>query len=79
MDHIADPQDLVAHVLDRWPDAARVFTGRRMGCVGCVMARYVTLSEAAHVYGLDLDDFLAELTRVAERGRTSACAPRHAD
>lgn len=42
----------VADVLARWPETVPVFMSRRMGCVGCCMAPFETLSEAAEAYGL---------------------------
>lgn len=63
-------QTLVGDVLGMWPQTARVFTGRGMGCVGCVMARFVTLAEVAAAYGLMNQELLDELSRVVENGRS---------
>jgi hybrid cluster-associated redox disulfide protein len=65
------PQLTVAEVLERWPATAAVFGRRCMACLGCAMAPFDTIGEAAAVYGIELNRFLAELRRVThgeERG-----------
>jgi hybrid cluster-associated redox disulfide protein len=52
---------LVADVLDRWPETVTVFLKQRMGCVGCSMAPFETLSEAAKIYDLCCTHFLNDL------------------
>jgi len=51
----------VAEILDRWPQTIPVFLGRRMACVGCVVAPFETLADVAAIYRLDLSRFLREL------------------
>ena len=53
----------VEDTLDRWPHTARVFLAHRMACVGCTMAPFESLPEAAGHYGLPEDDFLEEIHR----------------
>lgn len=48
----------VADTLTRCPASAAVFGRFRMACVGCVMAAFETVSEAAAVYGVDPQVFL---------------------
>lgn len=65
------PQLTVAEVLERWPATAAVFGHRRMACLGCAMAPFDTIGEAAAAYGIELNRFLAELRRAThgeERG-----------
>jgi len=58
----------VADVLACWPEAAPAFTRLRMACVGCPMAAFETLDEAARAYGLDPDAVYAAVKRaVASR------------
>ena len=52
-------------LLDAYPDAAAVLLRHGMACVGCVMGRFETLSEAAREYGLEPRALLAELRSVA--------------
>jgi hybrid cluster-associated redox disulfide protein len=56
----------VAEVLKRWPATAVVFAYRRMACLGCAMAPFDTVGEAAAVYGIELEGFLGELRRETE-------------
>lgn len=51
----------IQEILDRWPQAARVFFKYGMACVGCVMASFETLSEALAVYRISLEEFLVDL------------------
>jgi hybrid cluster-associated redox disulfide protein len=56
-----DPTLRVSEVLKRWPASATVFVRRCMACVGCAMAPFDTLADAAAEYGLTLDGLLREL------------------
>ena len=53
---------LISDVLARWPKTAEVFHHHNMACVGCPVADYYSIRDAAQVYGLSSEDFLAELT-----------------
>ena len=47
--------------LNRWPETAVVFQRHQMACVGCVVAPFYSVVDAANVYGLDADAFVGEL------------------
>ena len=65
--------DLTIHaLLDAHPDAGAVLLRHGMACVGCVMARFETLAEAAREYGLEAGALLAELRSVASDSPTSS-------
>ncbi len=51
----------IAEVLVQCPQAALVFTRFRMACVGCPMAAFETLAEAAQAYGLAPEAVLQEI------------------
>lgn len=51
----------VEDVLTRSPHAAGVFLGHRMACMGCTMAPFDTVADAADAYGLDPHRFADEL------------------
>ncbi len=51
----------VEDVLTRWPETAEVFNRYNMACVGCPVAPFYTVAEAAEVYQLPPADFIAEL------------------
>lgn len=59
------PETAVACWLGRHPVTAHVFLDRRMACVGCPLAAFETLADAAREYRLPLEPFLAELGRAA--------------
>ena len=48
-------------LFQRWPETAVVFQRHQMACVGCVVAPFYTVADAANVYGLDEAAFLEEL------------------
>lgn len=54
----------VAEVLVKWPQTTRVFHRHNMACVGCAVAPFYTIADAADIYNLSLDQFLAELEEV---------------
>jgi hybrid cluster-associated redox disulfide protein len=56
-----NPELSVEYVLCRWPQTVPVFLKYKMGCVGCTMATYETLSNAANIYKLPLNSFIQEL------------------
>jgi hybrid cluster-associated redox disulfide protein len=60
------PQMIVADLLDQCPECIPWFLGKRMLCVGCLMARFDTLSDVAQNYGLTVDGMLAELRGVVK-------------
>jgi len=59
------PQMTVADLLNTWPAAVPVFIHRQMACVGCSMSRFETLSDAARIYGQDLESLLSEIKFVS--------------
>lgn len=63
-----DPQLTLADLINRHPKAASVLLARRMHCVGCAVAAFETIEEACAIYGLPLDDVLADLSVAMERG-----------
>lgn len=51
----------ISEVLEQWPTVADVFQKHAMACVGCVVAPFYTIADAATVYNLPKDEFIAEL------------------
>lgn len=62
----------LAEIMSRWPATMRVFIDRNMHCIGCPIATFHTLVEAAEEHGQSLDDLLAEID-VAARGDPARC------
>ena len=54
----------IEEVLTRWPQTAVIFHQHNMACVGCAVAGFYTVVEAASVYNLPLEQFLGELVAV---------------
>lgn len=67
-----DSAMIVADVLTRWPEAASVFVRRGMACVGCAMAPFMSLREAALAYGLSVEDLLAALVSAIDTAPADA-------
>ncbi len=65
IDPLIDPEQTVEQTLDQFPLLAAVFVRRGMACVGCAMAPFDTLAEAAHTYDQKADLFLTELEAAA--------------
>ncbi len=62
MEHLAPCLELtIAELLTTWPATMTVFLQRRMECVGCVMARFETVDEAAVNYAIPAPVLLAEI------------------
>ena len=55
---------LVADVLECWPATADVFHAHAMACVGCALAPFYTILDAAIVYKLPPEQFATELLAV---------------
>jgi len=60
----------VSAVLDRWPQTADVFNQFNMACVGCPVAPYYTVTEAAKVYKLSVDEFIAVLEKSSRENQS---------
>jgi hybrid cluster-associated redox disulfide protein len=48
-------------IMSRWPPTIRLFLDRRMHCVGCPIAPFHTVIDAAEEHGLSYDVLLSEL------------------
>lgn len=62
-------EQVVAAVMEAYPQTVPVFLRYRMSCVGCSLSNFETVREASAIYKLDLDSFLAELRQAAGEGR----------
>ena len=59
----------ISEVLAQWPATADVFHKHAMACVGCVVAPFYSIADAANVYSLPEDEFIAELSAVIDEGQ----------
>jgi len=58
------PNLVVADLLQIYPQTIPVFNKYKMGCVGCVMAPFETLTEATAIYKIPLNQFIFDLETV---------------
>lgn len=61
MDQPFARENIVAEVMEFWPQSMSVFMRHHMTCVGCPMSLFCRLDEAARAYHLDIDLLLVEL------------------
>ena len=60
---VPSPEWKVTEIIERCSGAPVVFSRFRMACVGCVMAPFETLADAAIAYGLKPESLLREFRR----------------
>jgi hybrid cluster-associated redox disulfide protein len=53
----------VGETMSTWPATIAVFLEQRIDCVGCRIRRFHTISEVSKLYNLELDLFLAKLSK----------------
>jgi hybrid cluster-associated redox disulfide protein len=68
----------VQKVMQRYPGTVPVFRRNGMHCFGCALARFHTVADAAHEYGLDAPSLLAALV-AAVKGENSGQIPLAGD
>ena len=61
-----EKETIIGEVLDIAPQAAPLFIGIGMHCLGCPSARGETVEQACMVHGIDCDSFLAQLNHFLE-------------
>lgn len=59
------PDQQLDAIMRRWLPTIRVFMAARMACVGCPIAPFHTVADAARAYGWTPSDLLAALTAAA--------------
>ena len=62
----------VQKVLDTWPATREVFIGRRMACVGCDLAPFMTIAEAEASYGIPPGELEQDLKQAAAKPAQTA-------
>lgn len=61
MSEFISRESIVDDVMQSHPSSIAVFIRNRMHCPGCVMARFMTVADAAASHGVDADGLVAEL------------------
>ncbi len=62
-DYVVTGDDLVAEVVNLYPEAAEYMAELGLGCVGCSSAEFETLWDACHTHGLNAVKTLDEINR----------------
>ena len=57
---------IVGDLMARWPQTVPVFVRYRMSCPGCLMAPFVTVSEAANEHGIALEVLAQDLRQAIQ-------------
>jgi len=63
-------------VMRRWPQTVRLFIEWRLQCVGCPIADFHTIVEAAEEHGYGLDDLRSAVRLAIEDGIIATAPPR---
>ncbi len=72
------PDMTIASVVDRWPDAARIFARYGLSCASCAISRSETIQAGATGHGggrVDMAELLRDLNTLAETGKLPAGLP----
>ena len=56
---------VIGDILKVAPQAAPIFMGIGMHCLGCAIAHGETIEQAAQVHGVDVDDLVDKLNEAA--------------
>lgn len=61
---------MITEMLECWPETAEVFHDHAMACVGCAVASFYTVTDAALVYGLSPEMLIEEMLDKIRAGVT---------
>ena len=73
------PDMIVGELMEHWPASVPVLLGHRMACPGCLMARFMTVQEAALEHGVAPEQLVEELASALARDGSNAPAARAGD
>jgi hybrid cluster-associated redox disulfide protein len=59
-----DGSTKITDVVRIWPGSINIFEKHQMGCFKCLLGETETLSSAAKMHGLNLDDLIKEITEL---------------
>lgn len=57
------PNQTVAEVIGKYPETIPTWMSLKMGCIGCLMMRFCSLSYAAESYQVEVEKLLDELEK----------------
>jgi hybrid cluster-associated redox disulfide protein len=61
------PKISVAEVMERWPETAVVFLKHRTACIGCELASFDSLADAARNYQLPVEELIHNLEKSIQK------------
>jgi len=64
----------ISEILDRWPEIIPIFLNRRMACVGCSLADFMTLEDALEIYHLNMESFIEEIENAIQTRKSETDA-----
>jgi hybrid cluster-associated redox disulfide protein len=64
----------ISEILDRWPEIIPIFINRRMACVGCSLADFMTLEDALEIYHLNMESFIEEIENAIQTRKSETDA-----
>jgi hybrid cluster-associated redox disulfide protein len=64
----------VGEIMQRWPTAIGVFIDLHMHCIGCPIATFHTLADAADEHGLSLEVLSGEVSAAIDEATTEGLA-----
>ena len=59
----------IRDLLMKYPRTASIFIRKKMLCVGCPSEAFHTLEDAARLYGFDLNDLTAAISKAIPKGK----------
>ena len=62
----------ISEILDRWPEIIPIFLNRRMACVGCSLADFMTLEDALEIYHINMEPFIEEIENTIQARKSEA-------
>ncbi|MBI3522611.1 MAG: P-loop NTPase [Chloroflexi bacterium] len=68
----------IASVVDRWPDAARIFARYGLSCASCSISKSETIAAGAAGHGggrIDMNELMRDLNTLADTGKLPANLP----
>src|SRR2546428_9069301 len=69
---LISPEMTIASVVDRWPDAARIFARYGLSCASCAISKSETILAGATGHGggrVNMDELMRDLNTLADTGK----------
>lgn len=63
------PETNLQQLLVDYPNLIPLFIKERLACVGCLMAKFDTLSDLAQNYNLDLNQLIGEIESILSQAK----------